>query len=41
MSDDHTSTAIGAYGGRLKDLNPTPTIDQLAKEGMLLQNVFL
>ena len=40
MSDDHTATAIGAYGGRLKDLNPTPTIDQLAKEGMLLENVF-
>lgn len=40
MADDHTTTAIGAYGGRLKDLNPTPTIDQLAKEGMLLNNVF-
>jgi len=40
MSDDHTSTAIGAYGGRLASLNPTPTIDQIAKEGMLLENTF-
>ncbi|MDG1037409.1 MAG: sulfatase-like hydrolase/transferase, partial [Polaribacter sp.] len=38
MSDDHTSTAIGAYGGRLAKLNPTPNIDQLANEGMLLEN---
>jgi len=40
MSDDHTSQAIGAYGGRLAKLNPTPTIDQLAKEGMLFENAF-
>ena len=35
MSDDHTSQAIGAYGSRLAKLNPTPTIDRLAKEGIL------
>ena len=40
MSDDHTSTAIGAYGSRLAKLNPTPAIDQLASEGMLLENTF-
>ena len=40
MSDDHTSQAVGAYGGRLAKLNPTPTIDALAKEGMLLENAF-
>ncbi len=40
MSDDHTSQAIGAYGGRLAKLNPTPTIDRLAKEGMLFENAF-
>lgn len=40
MADDHTSTAIGAYGGRLAKLNPTPTIDQIASEGMLLENTF-
>ena len=39
-SDDHAAHAIGAYGGRLAPLNPTPTIDGLAREGMLLQNVF-
>ena len=40
MSDDHTSQAIGAYGSRLAKLNPTPTIDRLAKEGMLFENAF-
>lgn len=40
MSDDHTTQGIGAYGSRLARLNPTPTIDRLAKEGMLFENVF-
>lgn len=40
MSDDHAATAIGAYGGRLAPLNPTPAIDRLAREGMLFENVF-
>ncbi len=40
MSDDHTSQAIGAYGGILSNLNPTPTIDKLASEGVLFTNVF-
>ncbi|WP_282136708.1 sulfatase family protein [Seonamhaeicola maritimus] len=40
MSDDHTSQAIGAYGKRLARLNPTPTIDRLAEEGVLLENTF-
>ena len=40
MSDDHTSQAIGAYGSRLAGLNPTPTIDRLAREGMLFENAF-
>lgn len=40
MADDHTSQAIGAYGKRLASLNPTPTIDRLATEGILLENVF-
>ena len=38
MSDDHTTQAVGAYGSRLARLNPTPTIDALAKEGMLFEN---
>jgi len=40
MSDDHAAHAIGAYGGRLAKLNPTPVIDTLAKEGMLFENCF-
>jgi hypothetical protein len=37
MSDDHTTQAIGAYGSRLSGSNPTPTLDQLAREGMLFE----
>ncbi|MFD2256271.1 sulfatase [Luteolibacter algae] len=40
MSDDHAAHAIGAYGGRLSKLNPTPSIDRLAKEGALMENTF-
>ena len=40
MSDDHTSQAIGAYGGRLAALNPTPTIDRIGKEGIIMNNAF-
>jgi arylsulfatase A-like enzyme len=40
MSDDHAATAVGAYGGRLAPLNPTPRIDQLAREGVRLTNAF-
>ncbi|MEQ9286433.1 MAG: sulfatase-like hydrolase/transferase [Cyclobacteriaceae bacterium] len=40
MSDDHTSQAFGVYGSRLASLNPTPTIDRLAHEGMLFENAF-
>lgn len=40
FTDDHAPHAIGAYGGQLKDLNPTPNIDSLARQGMLFQNSF-
>ncbi len=40
MSDDHTSEGIGAYGGRFSHLNPTPNIDRIAKEGILMENAF-
>ncbi|GAF03639.1 sulfatase family protein [Saccharicrinis fermentans] len=40
MADDHTSQSIGAYGGRLARLNPTPNLDKLASEGMLFENAF-
>lgn len=41
MSDDHTRQAIGAYGGHLAPLNPTPTIDALAEQGTRFDNVFV
>jgi len=37
MSDDHAAHAISAYGSRI---NRTPHLDRLAREGMLMQNVF-
>jgi len=40
MSDDHAAHAIGAYGSRLAELDPTPNIDRLAREGARLANVF-
>ncbi len=40
MSDDHTAQAIGAYATLLKDLNPTPTIDSLAADGICFDNAF-
>ncbi|MCK4920544.1 MAG: sulfatase, partial [Bacteroidales bacterium] len=41
MSDDHTSQAFGVYGSRLAELNPSPTIDRLAHEGILFENCFV
>lgn len=40
MSDDHTAQAVGAYATLLKPLNPTPTIDSLAEEGICFDNAF-
>jgi len=40
MADDHTSQAFGVYGSRLAKLNPSPTIDRIAKEGILFENAF-
>lgn len=41
MSDDHTTQAFGIYGSRLAGLNPTPTLDAIAKEGMIFNNCFV
>lgn len=41
MADDHSVESIGAYGGRLAGLNPSPTIDALAVEGTRFDNVFV
>jgi len=40
MSDDHTAQAIGAYATLLREIDPTPTIDKLAEEGVLFENAF-
>ncbi|MBI5011062.1 MAG: sulfatase-like hydrolase/transferase, partial [Bacteroidia bacterium] len=34
MSDDHAYQAISTYGGPLKNLAPTPSIDRIAQNGM-------
>lgn len=41
MADDHTTQGFGVYGSRLASLNPTPTLDKLANEGMIFQNCFV
>ena len=40
MSDDHASQAISAYGGLYDALAPTPNIDRIANEGLIMKNVF-
>ncbi|MEM1122055.1 MAG: sulfatase-like hydrolase/transferase, partial [Bacteroidota bacterium] len=40
MSDDHTSQAWGIYGGVLKDLVKNDNIKRLAKEGVVMENIF-
>lgn len=40
FSDDHALQAISAYGGRLKDVAPTPNIDRIAREGMLFERSY-
>ncbi|CAM4283936.1 sulfatase family protein [Zobellia nedashkovskayae] len=41
FSDDHSYQTIGAYGGRLQSLNPTPNIDKLAAEGMRFDKAYV
>ena len=40
MADDHAAQAITAYGGIYDEYAPTPNIDRLADEGMMMRNVF-
>ncbi len=40
MADDHTTQAFGCYGSRLAKLDPTPTLDKLATQGMRFERVF-
>jgi uncharacterized sulfatase len=41
MADDHAAEAVGAYGGFLQSLDPTPAIDRLAAEGMRFTSAFV
>lgn len=41
FSDDHTNQAIGAYGGPLAAVNPTPNIDRLFEEGMRFDHCYV
>ena len=40
FSDDHAIKSISAYGGPLADVAPTPSIDQLARQGAVFLNSF-
>jgi arylsulfatase A-like enzyme len=40
FSDDHALQAISAYGGRFKDIAPTPNIDRLAKQGAVFERSY-
>ena len=41
FSDDHSFQTIGAYGGRLQKLNPTPNIDKIASEGIRFDRCYV
>lgn len=41
FSDDHATSAIGAYKGRYSEFAPTPNIDRLAREGMLFEHCYV
>jgi N-acetylglucosamine-6-sulfatase len=40
FSDDHALQAISAYGGRFKDIAPTPNIDRIGKEGAVFERSY-
>ena len=40
VSDNHSINSFSAYGGIFKDLNPTPNLDRISKNGVLFQNAF-
>ncbi len=40
MSDDHAASAISAYKDWLSELAPTPNIDRIAENGMLMTRTF-
>jgi arylsulfatase len=40
FSDDHALQAISAYGGRFKDIAPTPNLDRIAKAGAIFERSY-
>jgi arylsulfatase A-like enzyme len=40
FSDDHALESISAYGGRFKDVAPTPNIDRLATQGAIFERSY-
>ncbi len=40
MSDDHAVNAISAYKSRLSKIAPTPNIDRIGKEGVIMKSMF-
>jgi arylsulfatase A-like enzyme len=41
FSDDHSYQTIGAYGGRLESLDPSPNIDRIADGGMRFDRCYV
>lgn len=41
FSDDHSYQTIGAYGGRMQALDPTPNIDRLARDGIRFDRCYV
>ncbi|MGQ1783708.1 MULTISPECIES: sulfatase family protein [unclassified Saccharicrinis] len=41
MSDDHAAQGLGIYNSRLAKLNPTPTLDKFAEEGIIFDNCYV
>lgn len=40
FADDHATAAVSCYGGRLKDVAPTPNIDRIARDGIRFDHCF-
>lgn len=40
VSENHSTNSFSAHHGIFKDLDPTPNLDQIGKDGILFQNAF-